>query len=215
MKPIKLDIRSLPRAVVISVAVLVLNIAGAVGLSMLMDDMTDDLQTRDTRARDAISAAQRNLRTIGDDVKLVQEAKPRYEALAAHGVVGVQDRLLARHNLEHLRETSQLSGIEYTFEPAIASKPLADAVKDYDILRTNVQIGLRGALDQDVFDFIRGLGEAFPGAAVVEKLEIKRVAEPTPAILAGIARGEPGRLIDGTLKVAWRVAVPPGGSGKP
>jgi hypothetical protein len=95
-----------------------------------------------------------------------------------------------------------------TAKPALSDKPELSNLNYNIFLLPRMEFKFQAASDMHVFSFIDDLRRAAPGLVRIDKVELKRTSDMTPAIITQAQTGPMPTLVDATIEFTWIRIVP-------
>ena len=171
----------------------------------------DDAQTDNQRLTREIAQAQHNLSKAKGDYQFILDNKDVYDSLLK------SDRLDPPHpprgcraSCRGSRSSAASRRWSYSFAAAgdqslksVTSQPTSG---QYHVSVENIELKVGAPLDTQIFDFVLDLAESFPGAAVVQYVEMRRAPEIGEGMLDNVSQGQESGIVSGDIKVTWRTA---------
>ena len=200
----------LPKRTAISLAVL----AGSIVLFAIafftLGAAQKQAHADQTRLTGQIAQIDKNVQQTSTDRQFVLDNKDKYEALMQGDRLIPHARRAAIRQLQTLAQQRSLSALSYGFNAA-GDQSLANAKSqpssgDFKVSVENVELKLGAALDSQIFEMVLDLAESFPGAAVVQSIELIRPPRVTDEMLKNVGKSSDPGIVTGTVKFAWRTA---------
>jgi hypothetical protein len=218
----KLDLNvklpDLPRSVALSVLVITASVV-LFGISYFtLGEAHDEAIVTNGRLIAQVAKTQKDIGTAQDDFQYVTENQERFEALLQSDRLVPHVRRAAVRQMQTLALQRRLSALNYDF--AVVGEKSAAAVgsqapnqtapdgksSSYRINVESVELKVGAPLDGQIYGFIQDLGKSFPGAAIVQSVELHRAPKVTQEMLTQVSRGEDSHLVNGEIRFLWRTA---------
>lgn len=200
----------MPKKVLISVGMLVGCIVGFAILYPTLGAARDTAIMLQDQLTMQIGQTTQNINTAANDEKYVHDNLERYESLMKSDRLIPHTRRAAVVRLQEVARVHGLSSMNYSFSQAgmgvartAVIQPTAGA---YKLSAEVIELKLGAPIDGAIYGFISDITEAFPGAAVVENVSVKRASRITDAALDAVSKGQDSRLVEAELQVSWRTA---------
>jgi hypothetical protein len=200
----------LPRITLIALAVIAGSLVLLGILYPLLGGAQDNAQTDNQRLTREVAQAQRSVSQAKADHQFILDNKDTYDSL----IQG--DRLIphtpreAVRQLQTLAQQRGLSSLGATFAAAgdqslktVTSQPTGG---QYRVSVENIEVKVGAPLDTQIFEFALDLAESFPGAAVVQSIDVQRAPTIGEAMLDNVSQGQDSGIVSGDIKVTWRTA---------
>jgi hypothetical protein len=168
-------------------------------------------RTRDENAQltREISEAEKGATQSSEDEQFIRKNKELYDEIVHGDRLIPHTRRAAIHQLQDLALQRGLSSLSYTFTPiaetsakGVTSQPKGDL---YHVSVENIELKVAAPLDTQLFDFVLDMGEAFPGAAVVQSVDFMRPGTIDEQTLERVGSRDSG-IVTGSVKLLWRTA---------
>ncbi len=204
-------IADLPRKTAISLVVILCSTVLFGLLYPTLGGIQESAHAENDKLKRDIDQTRRNAQQSKVDKEFVLENKDKYEALLAGDRLVPHARRAAVRQLTELAQARGLSTLQYSFAAAgdqsatkVRSQP---ASGDYRVSVEEVDLKIGAPLDTQLLEFVYDLGDNFPGAAVVQSIQLDRVPKITDDMLDKVSGGgQDAGLVTGEVKFTWRTA---------
>ncbi|TAK99535.1 MAG: hypothetical protein EPO08_16030 [Rhodospirillaceae bacterium] len=203
-------IAELPRVTARALAVIVGSLILFGILYPLLGGAQDSAQANNQRLVGEIAQTEKNLSQVKTDHQFVLDNKDLYDSLLQGDRLIPHTRRAAIRQLQALALQRGLSTLGYSFAAAgdqslksVTSQPTSG---QYRVSVENIELKVGAPLDTQIFEFVLDLAESFPGAAVVQYVEMQRAATIAEAMLDHVSQGQDSGIVSGDIKVTWRTA---------
>lgn len=177
---------------------------GAYGLYDYLIPMKDQKESEVARVRGEIEAKRAEVAKLKEEFVLLQIQLRKFKDLEANGFFNNQNRVKAQESFDKLRQLSGLLKARYDIKSGALSEVKQASDANHVVLMSPVTVEIESLDDVDVYTFIKGLEEKFPGSVDMTRVELKRTEQFSPAVLRKIGAGEPLKLIEATVEFDWR-----------
>ena len=165
---------SLKMPILLLLAAALLSASGIFWSSRLNDEAEAVLQSRQA-ALDAARARQQQSQT---EARLIEQHLEAYQALAARGFVGEENRLAWIEAVQLANRASGLYGLSYTLSPRSAAP--AAVAGGLPLQQTRMVVKMPILVETDLPRFLAALGERAPGLFRVDSCRVSRAGDGVP-----------------------------------
>lgn len=169
----------------------------------------EGLRVSESAADSDISRLQRELIDLPEKYKALQANEAKYDVLLKEGLLEPQDRILARAKINDIRMQSGLRRIGYNIAPQEKVTHPESTTLGSDIVRSKINVELKGLTDLEMRDFIQKMHHDFGGLVLIKSLELKQDKEADAASLLALSRKTPTDFISGNVVFEWYSISPP------
>lgn len=200
----------IPRHVLLSVGVIVG--AGAIFAVLLfvLGGARDAAVADNARLTSEIQRTQTAIAQAQGDHDYVRTNQAKYEDLLKSDRLVPHSRRAAVVELQRIAQRRGLTSLGYSFSAAasnsLQSVSAQPATAAYRLSVEDVLLKVGAPVDGAIYGFVSDISQAFPGAAVVELVTLKRAPRITDQALAALAEGRDSGLVSGEIKLSWRTA---------
>lgn len=194
------NLGNLPRHVLISSGVILGALLLFAILVPVLGGARDDSFSENSRLQGEISRVRTALNQSKTDQDYVKNNVEAYESLLKSDRLVPHTRRVAVVELESAARTFGLTALNYSFSAAAAnslavatSQPASGA---YAVSIEAVSLKVGAPLDGPIYRFVVSIADRFPGAAVVQRMQLAR-AEGAAAT---------GGAVQGEVTLSWRTA---------
>lgn len=170
----------------------------------------DDAIAENSRLQTTIAQTRRDTTQAVEDVKFVNENLQRFEALIQGERLVPHTRRDAGRRIQAAAVARGLTVLSYDFNAAPANSAVAVTSQaqgtNYRVNLEGISMKLGSPLDGQIYKFLLDLRSEFPGAAILQSLELQRAPAVTSVMLDQISRGADAGLVQGEAKLIWRTA---------
>jgi hypothetical protein len=221
-----LKLPDLPRPVAIASAAMVVSVFLFGVLYFTLGAGRDQAVEVNGRLTADLAQSQKNTKQVSEDFKYVSENQQKFEDLLQSERLVPHIRRAAVRQMQTLALRHGLNPRVFSYDFATAvdkaavaaaaqapAKPGAPAAAaalgagpTYRINVESVTLKIGAPLDGQIYGFVRDLGTDFPGAAVVQSIDLQRPAKISSDVLNQLSRGEDSGVVTGEIKFLWRTA---------
>lgn len=183
----------------------------AAAFFLLLEPMRTDSETELDSVKGQISELNGKISNIKQEMKLYQENKPKYDALAAKGFSLPQDNFMIEKTLDDLRARSGLMG--FSFEISDLKDVDNGDAKTAKVRLVTRRISLRqvkSLIDINFYDFINQMYTAFPVQVRLNNFTLRQTPTVDPTALKAVTAGKSVGFIDGDMAFDWFTVIPQG-----
>lgn len=192
------------RVVLMLVALVLVNGGIGYGLYEYLIPMREQKETELRSIQSQIEKRRQEVAKLKEEMVLLQVQLRQFKELEAQGFFNNQYRVKAQASFDKLRDVSGLLKAKYDIKPGVlVDDPLATAA-NYVVVQSPVTLELDSLDDVDVYTFIKGLQEKFPGSVDLTKITIDRSEVLSAPMLREIGSGSPVKLVGGKIDFSWR-----------
>jgi len=206
--PFKLP--DLPRHVMLSIAVIAGSAVFYVVLLLTLASSRDAAVTDFSRLEAESAQLKKNLAQSKADFSFVQENREKYDALMKSDRLVPHTRVTAVRRLQELARREGLTTLNYEFSGGGETSPAAamsqGASGDYRVNVETIKLKVGAAVDGKIYRFLRDISNDFPGAAVVQVVDLARAPAVSADALNSVAAGRESLLVTGEVTFLWRTA---------
>lgn len=170
----------------------------------------DEAIVENARLEASITQTRRDTTQAIEDVNFVNENQQRFEALIQGERLVPHTRRDAARRMQAAALARGLTLLAYDFNTAAANSAVAVTSQaqgtNYRVNVEGITIKLGSPLDGQIYKFLLDLKSEFPGAVVLQSLELQRAVAVTSVMLDQISRGADAGLVQGEAKLIWRTA---------
>lgn len=156
---------------VLVLAALLLSIVGIVWSRGQAQDAAAALQQQ----RSALAGAHQQLNRSRQQQQLIATHLAGYQALAARGFIGPEDRLAWIEAAQHANRDAGLYGLDYRLMPRMPSPP--DLAPGLPLGQTSMNLSLPLLVESDLARFLAALKRRAPGVYVVQGCRLSRLSD--------------------------------------
>lgn len=198
-------IKVLGKRVVLMLVLLVLVNGGiGYGLYEYLIPMREQKESELRGIQSEIEARRQEVAKLKEEMVLLQLQLRKFKELEAQGFFNNQNRVKAQESFDKLREVSGLLKAKYDIKSGeLVEDPLATAA-NYVVVKSPVSLEMDSLDDVDVYTFIKGLQEKFPGSVDLEHVTLDRTETLSAPLLRNIGSGTPVKLISAKVDFSWR-----------
>lgn len=198
-------IKALKRGVIIMIIALVAAAGGGgYGLYEYLMPMREQKEAEVQAVQAEIEAKRAEVAKLKEEFILLQIQLRKFKELEANGFFNNQNRVKAQEAFKRLGELSGLLKTRYSIEPGILVDVKQAADANNVVLQSRVTLDLESLDDVDVFTFIKGLQEKFPGSVDMTSIDLMRTKEFSVDLLREIGGGDPVSVVSTKLVFDWR-----------
>lgn len=151
-----------------------------------------------------------NLTQAKEDRDFVLKNKERYDALLSGDRLIPHTRLTAVRHIQEVALQRGLTDLKYDFTAAGNASLLAASNQptagDYHVNVETIKLDVGAPVDGKIYGFLADIAGSFPGAAVIQEVDLSRAAQVTSAMLDAVSRNEDAGLVKGQVILLWRTA---------
>ena len=170
----------------------------------------DEAIVENARLEASIAQTRRDTAQVVEDVNFVNENQQRFEALIQGERLVPHTRRDAARRMQAAALARGLTLLAYDFNTAPANSAAAVTSQaqgtNYRVNVEGITMKLGSPLDGQIYKFLLDLKSEFPGAVVLQSLELQRAVAITSVMLDQISRGADAGLVQGEAKLIWRTA---------
>lgn len=192
------------RVVIMLVALVLINGAIGYGLYEYLIPIRVEKETELSGIKNEIEARRLEVAKLKEEFVLLQLQLREFKQLEAQGFFNNQNRVKAQDSFESLRDLSGLLKTRYDIKSGeLVQDPLATAA-NYVVVHSPVILEMDSLDDTDVYTFVKGLQQKFPGSVDLTRIELDRTENINPAILREIGTGKPVKMVGAKVEFSWR-----------
>jgi hypothetical protein len=201
---------NIPRSVVIAISAIVGSAITFALLFFTLGQALTEAIDREAQLTGQIGRAIKDVASASTDNKYVVDHVERYEALLKSDRLVPHTRRTAVAALQKLAQERGITSLNYSFVAApttsAAAASMQNAAGAYKLSVEDVDIGVGAPFDRPIYEFISDITDEFPGAAIVQTVEMRRAPIITDTMLESLSRGEDAKIVEADIKVSWRTA---------
>lgn len=203
-------IANMPRNVILAIATIVGSVAVFAILYFTLGQALTAAIDREAQLSGQIGRAIKDAATASTDHKYVVDHQVRYEALLKSDRLVPHTRRTAVAALQKIAQERGITSLSYSFVAAAPTSATAatmqSAAGTYKLSVEDVEIGVGAPFDRPIYEFLSDITDAFPGAAIVQTVEMRRAPIITDTMLDALSRGEDAKVVEADIKISWRTA---------
>ncbi|MCK5295374.1 MAG: hypothetical protein KAJ75_00660 [Alphaproteobacteria bacterium] len=196
------------RKIQILYGVFAVNLLFLIVLLPIMKLHEADFEHKKQSIQTELTNANAKVKSIKDDIDLINKSGDKYKALLAKGMLNKQDRLVAVRILEKQRYANNLNSLSYSFSEAEILKKTRTS--KYNIQTTQLSLDIGAFLDRDFSKALHGIENSFSGAVIFKDITVKRIDKLKESHLEAIRKGKKPDLIKGKVSLLWRTFIEAG-----
>lgn len=205
--PFKLP--DMPKKVAISTAILVCVLVLFAILYFTLGIARDSALERVAQLTAEAQRVDSNVRQSAADYEFVTKGKDRYEKLIAGTKLIPHTRRNAVEQMQALGREFGMSTVNYNFQGSSAASPQSVTAQpragEYKVSVETIEVALGAPTDGIIYGFVASMLDDFPGAIILDKIELARSKDISQSALNDVARGR-GALVTGKALLTWRTA---------
>lgn len=198
-------IKVLKRGVIIMIIVLAVAVGGGgYGLYDYLIPMREQKEAEVRAVQAEIEAKRAEVAKLKEEFILLQIQLRKFKELEANGFFNNQNRVKAQEAFKKLGDLSGLLKTRYSIDPGVLVDVKQAADANNVVLQSRVTLDLESLDDVDVFTFIKGLQEKFPGSVDMTSIDLMRTKEFSVDLLRDIGKGDPVSVVSTKIVFDWR-----------
>lgn len=204
-------IPDLPRNVAIALVTLVVTLLLFGTSFVVLGGARDEAIVQNGSLTRDISQTRASIIQVTQDREYVLANQAQYEALLKSDRLIPHTRRAAVVELQRVAQIRGVTRLDYGFAGIAAADSAqgvqaqqASAAYRLSVERVTLKVG--APVDGVVYGFVADIADAFPGSAVIERLQLKRPEVITEADLAALSSPQGGALAEGVVIFSWRTA---------
>lgn len=162
-------------------------------------DFKNTQETLFTKSRTEKRSIQSQIKSLEDDLTFLKAHQKELDFLVEKGWFIPKSRLVAGEILE--KRGGSLNDVQYTFEPE-SIKSLGD---DHTFKVTNIVVEGGALFESDIYAFLNGLLDTFPGILRPHEFILSRGEEVNEKSLLALRQKERPNFVVGKLVLEWFV----------
>lgn len=151
-----------------------------------------------------IEARRQEVAKLKEEFVLLQHQLREYKRLEAQGFFNNQYRIKAQESLNEMRQLSGLLKTKYDISSGQLVEDAKAAEANHVVIKSPVKLEIDSLDDVDVYTFVKGVQEKFPGSVDIVGFKLDRVENVTAPRLREIGSGKPIKLVGATVEFDWR-----------
>lgn len=158
--------------------------------------------------KSAIEERRREVARLKEEYVMLEQQLRVFKELEVQGFFNNQNRVNAQESIENLRVVSNLIKTRFDISSGeMVADPVA-AESNHVVLKSPVKIEVDSLDDVDVYTFIKGLQEKFPGSVDIVSVKLDRKTNISAPILRQIGSGSPVQMVTASVGFDWRTMAP-------
>ena len=141
---------------------------------------------------------------LKEEFTSLQNQLREFKALEAQGYFSNQNRVDAQSSFNNLSELSGLLNSRFSISKGERIDDPAVLEANHVVLKSRVKIDIDSLDDVDVYTFVKGLQEKFPGSVDVTSFKLDRNQNITAPLLRQIGAGQPVKLVTSVVEFDWK-----------
>lgn len=190
--------------VVLLVTAISLGVANFQFLRPRAEQMQRDLNNM----RNEESTLRSEIETMRDGMERFKRQQVIYGMIEKDGFFNLQDRVIAREDLNTMQSEAKLITLKYEIKSASMSLPPDIYDDKYALLTSPLSIQIEAIDDIDIYKFLGLLVYRFPGIVNIKMLDIKSQTPLTTDVLRQIGSGEVPVLVEAQIEAEWTTVAP-------
>jgi hypothetical protein len=192
------------RVVLMLVALVLVNGGIGYGLYEYLIPMRVEKERELAGIQGEIEARRNEVAKLKEEFVLLQLQLREFKQLEVQGFFNNQNRVKAQDSFDSLRQLSGLLKTRYDIKSGeLVQDPMATAA-NYVVVHSPVTLEMDSLDDTDVYTFIKGLQEKFPGSVDLTRIQLTRTENITAPILREIGSGKPVKMVGAKVEYSWR-----------
>lgn len=198
-------IGALSKNVVIMLVLLALANAGAgYGLYEYLMPLRAQKDQELSSLKAEVEARRQEVAKLKEEFVLLQLQLRDFKELEALGFFNNQNRVKAQEGFDSIRDLSGLLRTRYDISSGQLIEEPRAVEANHVVLKSPVKLEVESLDDVDVYTFIKGLNEKFPGSVDLTRITLQREEDLTAPILRQIGSGSAVKLVSAEVEFDWR-----------
>lgn len=151
---------------------------------------------------------QQEIVALPERFDILKKNDDRYIQLEESGLFQVQDRIEARARMESIRTRAGLRGIDYAISPQENVFIRDDHVLEGVLVRSNIEVDVKGLTDFEMRDFITRMNKDFSGLVVTKTVKLSLGRKLDEDSLRELGSKTPIDFVKGKVSFAWYSILP-------
>lgn len=194
------------RLAILAALLLVNALLAAVSYGILYPRMRA-VQNRIAAADARTAEAQLDIDKIQAAFQQLDLQKGRFENLRKTGFLSDQNRRDAEEALESIQARAGVISAKVNIRPGAAQDNAEAQKAGYKLLSSPMAIEIQAITDRDLYAYLYGLENFFPGHLTIRKMHIERNGALTDVVLRALAKGEKPPLVKANVEATWRSLI--------
>jgi hypothetical protein len=174
----------------------------------LLAPQSETLENETKKIKSTIGTKRTEIFRMQDEFVEIQKQKVDFENLKDSGFMGHQDRLMLRDRMDAVQTYARIISSDYRVAPVQYIQNESTTQADQLYLATEISANIRAIEDGDIYKYIYGLENGFPGVVVVKDLSMSRSGAVNDVTLRQLGTGSPVALSQANLTFTWYTMMP-------